>query len=100
MWDLGLDESSALYVASTLDVDGSGLVDFNEFTAACCSLSEQRAKELFGWVIDKVGEDNLSLGEVGKMVQEAALDPIHAAEIKEWLKQATKHLEDLDGSIT
>lgn len=103
MWDLGVSESAALYVASCLDIDGSGVVNFQEFAAACCSLSEEQARKLLCWVFDafdKAGEKGLSLDEIHALVEQAPVESIHRADIAEWLREARENLQGLEGRIS
>eukprot|EP00746_Dinoflagellata_sp_MGD_P132997 gnl/MRDRNA2_/MRDRNA2_66675_c0_seq1.p1 gnl/MRDRNA2_/MRDRNA2_66675_c0~~gnl/MRDRNA2_/MRDRNA2_66675_c0_seq1.p1 ORF type:complete len:629 (+),score=103.27 gnl/MRDRNA2_/MRDRNA2_66675_c0_seq1:333-2219(+) len=97
MFDLGIDEPHARQVAAALNIDDSGIIDFRQFSAACCSLSEENARKCVGWLIDKAHKDNLSLEEVGELTQKAASDPVHGAEIAQWLKESFEHLQGLEG---
>eukprot|EP00421_Protoceratium_reticulatum_P059059 CAMPEP_0168498868 /NCGR_PEP_ID=MMETSP0228-20121227/73494_1 /TAXON_ID=133427 /ORGANISM="Protoceratium reticulatum, Strain CCCM 535 (=CCMP 1889)" /LENGTH=539 /DNA_ID=CAMNT_0008515771 /DNA_START=1 /DNA_END=1620 /DNA_ORIENTATION=- len=99
---LHLDEDEARRVAASVDVNGMGSISFAEFTAACVSLRAERAQELLGWVFEALGEaggQGLGLDEVHAVLERAAGGRLQMADVKEWLKEATAGLENLEGRV-
>mmetsp|Transcript_84379 Transcript_84379/g.235414 ORF Transcript_84379/g.235414 Transcript_84379/m.235414 type:complete len:493 (-) Transcript_84379:81-1559(-) len=93
---LGVDEHDALYVASCIDMDRSGAVNFREFAAATTTLCQEREREVLGWVsaaLEASGQDGLSFEEVRKVVEEASGGRIQHADVADWCRAAEHVLE-------
>lgn len=100
----GVDRAAAHYVASLLDMNNSGIVDFAEFSAACIMLADTREKELHGWVekvlddqVGRVNKDGLTVVEMNDVLEQSLGGRMQKGEMREWLDGVSA---DLDSGST
>jgi len=97
----GVDRAAAHYVASLLDMNNSGIVDFEEFSAACVMLAETREQELRSWVNgvldDQVAgrwsKDGLTFAEMHEVLEQSLGGRMQKGELREWLDAVAGDLD-------
>jgi len=100
----GVDKSCGMYVASVMDIDGSGYVDFKEFATACVALGQDRASSLLRSVfgsLEAVGDCGVAVEEAHALLDQAReITETERKELGTWLKVAAAQLQNLEGRLS
>ncbi|CAE7661465.1 CPK1 [Symbiodinium pilosum] len=90
---LGLEREHGLRVASAMDTDQSGQLDFQEFSAAVAVLKGEREQRLYDKLLERLQidpEKDLTLQEVHSAVEHALRGPVTREVLIEWLTKVAK----------
>ncbi|CAE7690777.1 CPK1, partial [Symbiodinium microadriaticum] len=90
---LGIEREHGLRVATAMDTDQSGRLDFQEFSAAVAVLRGEREQRLYDTLLEKMQIDpakDLTLQEVHAAVEVALKGPVTREMLVEWLTKVAK----------